>query len=64
MLKIVRMLQFSGVKFPKYAQVNSAMQIQLEVTDCAEANIEQRYDHIISVLEASVTIPNVIEMQV
>lgn len=58
------MLQFSGVEFPKYAQVNSAMQIQLEVTDFAEANIEQRYDDIISVLEASVTIPNVIEMQV
>lgn len=58
------MLQFSGVEFPKYAQVNSAMQIQLEVTDFAEANIEQRYDDIISVLEASITIPNVIEMQV
>lgn len=64
MLKIVWMLQFSGAEFPKYAQVNSAMQIQLEVTDFAEANIEQRYDDIISVLQASVTIPNVIEMQV
>lgn len=34
-------------KFPKYAWVNSAMQIQLEVTEFAKANIDQRYDDII-----------------
>lgn len=38
------------------------MQIQLEITEFAKANIDQRYDDIISSLEASVTIPNVTEM--
>lgn len=51
-------------EFSKYVAVNSAMQIQLEVTDFAKANIEQRYDDMISIPEASITIPNVIEMRV
>ncbi|PKU47400.1 hypothetical protein llap_2302 [Limosa lapponica baueri] len=49
-------------EFPRYAEVNSAMQIQLEVTDFAKANIELGYDDMISITEASVTIPNVTEM--
>lgn len=44
------------------AQVNSAMQIHLKETNFAKANIEQRYDDIISILEAYKTIPNAIQM--
>jgi len=47
-------------EFPKY--VNSATQIQLQVTDSTKANIEQRYDNMTSNPVASKTIPNVIEI--
>lgn len=47
-----------------YTQVNSATQIQLEETNFAKTNTEQRFDDIISILEASITIPNAMEMQI
>lgn len=40
------------------------MQSWWEITSFAKANIEQRYYYIISILEASIAILNVIEIQV